>query len=250
MYKLNGIFKVTDAFSVRATLGSGFHAPSPGQNNVQVLTTNFINGVSVQTGTYPVTSAIAQFYGAQPLKPEESDNYGVGFVINPTDNFTLTADVYRIDVSDRIYISQTFNVTAEDILALPELASVGVGGDVQYFTNSLDTETTGLDLIGTYRTELGAGDLGLTLAYNYNKNEVTKFDPAAIGPAQIITAERLAPNHRANLQAGWTFGDWSINVVERYYGEWRAESDYPGQVFGEEFTTDLMSATRSWRSTC
>jgi iron complex outermembrane receptor protein len=239
VYKLNGIFQVTDAFSVRATLGSGFHAPSPGQNNVQVLTTNFIAGVSVQTGTYPVTSAIAQFYGAQALKPEESDNYGVGFVFNPTDNFTLTADFYRIDVTDRIYISQTFEVTAADIIALPELASVGVGGDVQYFTNSLDTETTGLDLIGTYRTELGAGELSLTLAYNYNENEVADFDPDAIGPLQISTAENLAPNHRANLQAGWRFGDWSINVVERYYGEWSAESDYPGQTFGAEFTTDL-----------
>jgi iron complex outermembrane receptor protein len=239
VYKLNGIFKVTDSFSVRATLGSGFHAPSPGQNNVQVLTTNFIAGVSVQTGTYPVTSAIAQFYGAQALKPENSDNYGAGFVFKPSDNFTLTADWYQIDVSDRIYISQTFNVTEADILALPELASVGVGGDVQYFTNSLDTKTTGLDLIGSYRTELGAGDLSLTLAYNHNENEVTKFDPDAIGPAQIITAERLAPNDRLNLQAGWTFGDWSINAVERYYGNWRAESDYPGQVFGEKFTTDL-----------
>jgi iron complex outermembrane receptor protein len=239
VYKLNGIYKVTDSFSVRATLGSGFHAPSPGQNNVQVLTTNFIEGVSVQTGTYPVTSAIAQFYGAQALKPEESDNYGVGFVFNPTNNIELTADVYRIDVSDRIYISQTFEVTAEDIIALPELAAVGVGGDVQYFTNSLDTKTTGLDLVGTYRTDIGGGNLGLTLAYNYNENEVTKFDPAAIGPAQIITAERLAPNHRANLQAGWTVGDWAINVVERYYGDWRAESDYPGQVFDAEFTTDL-----------
>ena len=180
VYKLNGIYKLTDSFAVRATLGSGFHAPSPGQNNVQVLTTNFIAGVSVQTGTYPVTSAIAQFYGAQALKPEESDNYGVGFVFNPTDNIELTADLYRIDVSDRIYISQTFNVTAEDIVALPELAAVGVGGDVQYFTNSLDTKTTGLDLIGTYRTDVGAGNLAFTLAYNYNENEVTKFDPAAI----------------------------------------------------------------------
>ena len=113
------------------------------------------------------------------------------------------------------------------------------GATWQYFTNSLDTKTTGLDLIGTYRTELGAGDLSLTLAYNHNENEVTKFDPAAIGPEQIITAERLAPNDRVNLQAGWTVGDWSIYAIERYYGDWRAESDYPGQVFGEKFTTDL-----------
>ena len=239
VYKLNGIYKLTDSFAVRATLGSGFHAPSPGQNNVQVLTTNFIAGVSVQTGTYPVTSAIAQFYGAQALKPEESDNYGVGFVFNPTDNIELTADLYRIDVSDRIYISQTFNVTAEDIIALPELAAVGVGGDVQYFTNSLDTKTTGLDLIGTYRTDVGAGNLAFTLAYNYNENEVTKFDPAAITENQLITAERLAPNHRANLQAGWTAGNWAVNVIERYYSDWRNDNDYPGQVFGAEFTTDL-----------
>jgi iron complex outermembrane recepter protein len=239
VYKLNGIYKVTDAFSVRATLGSGFHAPSPGQNNVQVLTTNFVAGESIQTGTFPVTSAIAQFYGAQTLKPEKSDNYGIGVVFNPTEEFTLTADWYRIKVSDRIYISQTFTVTEEDIAALPELGSVGAGGDVQFFTNSLDTTTTGVDLVGTYRTDVGGGNLGLTLAYNYNKNEVTKFDPAAIGEAQIITAERLAPNHRANLQAGWTIGDWTLNAVERYYGDWRAEADYPGQVFSAKLTTDL-----------
>lgn len=239
VFKLNGIFKVTDGFAVRATVGTGFHAPSPGQNNVQVLTTNFIAGVSTQTGTYPVTSAIAQFYGAQSLKPEKSDNYGIGVVIDPTDSLTLTADLYRIDVSDRIYISQTFHVTAADIAALPELASVGVGGDVQFFTNSLDTKTTGVDLIGTWRSELGMGGLNLTLAYNYNKNEVTKFDPAAIGPAQIKTAELLAPNHRANLQAGWTLNNFGVNLVERYYGTWSAEADYPGQEFGAKFTTDL-----------
>ncbi len=239
VYKLNGIFRVTDSFSVRATMGTGFHAPSPGQNNVQVLTTNFIAGQTLQTGTYPVTSTIAQFYGAQALGPATSDNYGLGFVFNPTDNFSLTVDAYKIDVSDRIYISRSFFVTAADILALPELESVGVDGQVQYFTNSLDTETTGLDLVGTYTTGLGAGDLAITLAYNYNDNEVTDFDPAAIGPAQIITAERLAPSHRANLQLGWTFGDWWINAVQHYYGDWRAETDYPGQTFGAEYTTDL-----------
>ena len=239
VYKLNGIFKVTDAFSIRATLGSGFHAPSPGQNNVQVLTTTFIQGQSVQVGTYPVTSAIAQYFGAQTLKPATAENYGVGFVFNPTGSFSLTADVYRIDVSDRIYISQAFIVTAADIAALPELATVGEGGNVQYFTNSLDTETTGLDLVGTYATQVGAGDLGVTLAYNYNKNEVTDFDPAVFGPLQISTAENLAPNHRANLQVGWANEQWAFNVVERYYSDWSSEVDYPGQEFGAEYTTDV-----------
>ena len=79
----------------------------------------------------------------------------------------------------------------------------------------------------------------MTLAYNYNENEVTDFDPAVFGPLQISTAENLAPNHRANLQVGWANDQWAFNIVERYYSEWSSEVDYPGQEFGAEFTTDV-----------
>lgn len=242
VWKVNGKYDFNDAVAVRATVGTGFHAPSPGQNNAQVLTTNFISGVSVQTGTFPVTSEIAQFYGAQSLKPAKSTNYGIGTVITPMSNLTLTIDAYSIKVRDRIFISREFAVTAADILLLPDLASVGVGGVVQYFTNSFDTRTRGVDFVGTYRTDLMDGDLDLTLAYNYNKTKVTKFDPGTISPAQIIDAERLAPSHRANLQAAWRHGPFAINAIEHYYGSWRSERDYPGQKFGSKFTTDIEAS--------
>jgi iron complex outermembrane receptor protein len=239
VFKVNGKYDFNDAISIRGTVGTGFHAPSPGQNNAQVLTTNFLFGQSVQVGTFPVTSAVAQYFGAQPLKPAKATNYGLGTVITPTDNLTLTVDLYSIKVRDRIFISQPFFVTPADIVALPELASVGVGGTVQYFTNSFDTRTRGLDFVGTYRTDLVGGKLDLTLAYNYNKTKVTKFDPGTIAPAQIIDAERLAPHHRANLQAVWRHGPFAINAAEHYYGSWRSELDYPGQKFGSKFTTDI-----------
>ena len=239
VFKINGKYDFSDAFSVRGTVGTGFHAPSPGQNNAQVLTTNFLFGQSVQVGTYPVTSEIAQYFGAESLKPAKATNYGLGLVINPAPNATITIDGYSIKVRDRIFISQPFFVTADDIAALPALASVGVGGTVQYFTNSFDTRTRGIDFVGTYRTGLAGGNLDLTLAYNYNKTKVTKFDPGTIAPAQIIDAERLAPSHRANLQAAWTMGNFSINAAEHYYGSWRSELDYPGQKFGSKFTTDV-----------
>lgn len=239
VFKLNGIFKILDSLSARATIGTGFHAPSPGQNNTQVLTTNFnAAGQSIQTGTYPVTSNVAQFYGAQPLKPADASNYGFGLVYNPTPNFTATLDWYRIDVSDRIFISRVFSVSAEDIALLPELANVGVGGDVQYFTNSLDTSTDGIDLVMTHVSEIGGGSLNLTLAYNYNDTEVTKFDPDAVSPNQIIDAENLAPHHRANLQAIWSTGSWTVGASPHYYGSWRDETDYPGQTFSAKFTVD------------
>jgi len=237
--KFNAIYHVTEAFALRGTVGTGFHAPTPGQNNAQVLTTNFLAGQSVQVGTFPVTSAVAQYFGGKALKPEKSTNFGFGFVFQPNSALTLTVDAYQIKVRDRIFISKAFEVKPTDIAALAELASVGVGGNVQYFTNSLDIRTRGIDVVGNYRTDLGGGNLNLTLAYNYNQNKVTKFDPATISLAQRTDAENLAPKHRLNLQANWTMGPLSIGAAGRYFGDWRAESDYPGQLFGAKVTADM-----------
>ena len=238
--KINALYKFTDAFSVRGTIGSGFHAPSPGQSNDEILTTNFVGGNQVQTGTYPVDSAMSKYYGAKTLKPEKSKNYGLGFIAKPIDNFTLTVDAYQIDVTDRIGISQNFNVTTADIAAQPALAAVGAGGVVNYFTNGFDTSTKGVDLVGTYKYAAGAlGRFNLTVAYNYNQSKVTKFDPSVISAAQIIDVARLAPAHRGNVALSWYGGNWAVTGRENAYSSWRDEVDYPGQVFKAKLTTDL-----------
>ncbi|MGA0603245.1 TonB-dependent receptor plug domain-containing protein [Caulobacter sp. KR2-114] len=239
VFKINGIYKFTDQFSFRATVGTGFHAPSPGQSNDEILTTNFVAGNQVQTGTYPVTSAIAQYYGASTLKPEKSTNVGAGVIFKPTPSTVITADAYYIKVNNRIGISQNFTVLAGDVIAQPALAAVGVGGAVNYFTNGFDTETHGLDVVATHHTEALGGRLNLTFAYNYNVSNVTKFDPAVISAAQITDVARLAPAHRIVASANWSMGPWSVNARENFYSSWRDEVDYPGQKFGAKGTTDL-----------
>jgi iron complex outermembrane receptor protein len=238
VYKVNGIYKISPQFSVRATLGTGFHAPSPGQVHDAILTTNFVAGNQVQTGTYPVDSPISQYFGSVGLKPEKSRNYGAGVVLRPTSTLTATIDGYIIKVRDRIGISQTFHVTAADILAQPELAAVGEGGDVNFFTNAFNTSTKGIDFVGTWRHNIFDGNLTMTLAYNYNKSKVTKFDPAVISDSQRIDIAHLAPNHRATLSGNFVRGPWLFNARENYYGWWRDENDYPGQKFGAKWTTD------------
>ena len=238
--KVNALYKFSDYFSIRGTVGSGFHAPSPGQSNDEILTTNFVGGNQVQTGTYPVGSAIAAYYGAKTLKPEKSKNYGLGFVAKPFSNFTLTVDAYQIDVTDRIGISKNYTVTAADLAAQPALAAVGLAGNVDYFTNGFDTSTKGVDVVGTYKYTAGAlGRFNLTVAYNYNHSEVTKFDPTVISAAQIIDVSRLAPAHRGNVSLGWLGGNWAVTGRENVYSSWRDEVDYPGQVFSTKLTTDL-----------
>ena len=237
--KLNARYDFSDAVALRFTAGTGFHAPSPGQNNTQIVTTNFRSGNQVQTGTYPVTSDIAQYYGATSLNPEKSVNFGGGIVLTPMDKLSITLDGYSVKVKNRIGISQTFTVSAADLVALPSLAVVGLAGDVNYFTNGFETRTTGFDFVTNYRTDLAGGPLSLTLAYNYNKSKVTDFDPSVISPAQRFNVSNLPPKHRVNASANWQIGDFSINARQNYFSSWANQLEYPGQKFGAKFVTDL-----------
>ena len=237
--KISALYRLTDIVSLRGAIGTGFQAPSPGQSNAQILTTTFVAGNQVQVGTYPISSAIAKYFGAKPLTPADATNYGLGVIFKPTPSTTVTVDGYQIDVKKRIFITQNFNVTAADLAAQPALAAVGIGGSANFFTNGLDTTTKGLDIVGTHKAEILGGATTFTLAYNYNKNEVTRSNKNVIGASQIITIQNLAPKHRANFNVNWSNEKWTVNGRLNYYGEWRTEIEYPGQVFSAKTTADL-----------
>ena len=137
---------------------------------------------------------------------------------------------------------------------LPELALVGDGGTVQYFTNGFNTRTKGVDVVGTYHMTLDDGaKLDLSLAYNYNKSEVTSYNPAFISTDFIIDVENLAPKNRGTLSVDWAKGPISVSLRENYFGSWIDANDYPtafdangniiaGQEFGAKMTTDLSGS--------
>src|SRR5437762_12970706 len=68
--KVQARIKATDWVAFRATASTGFHAPTPGQGNVETISTTFLPGSTnnVQIGTFPVTSPVAQYYGAKAIK--------------------------------------------------------------------------------------------------------------------------------------------------------------------------------------
>jgi iron complex outermembrane receptor protein len=237
--KANAIYHFTDTFALRGTVGSGFHAPSPGQSNVEILTTSFFQGDQVQTGTYPVRSAIAQAFGARPLGPERSLNFGLGFVWEPASGISVTVDGYSIAVRNRISITNTFSVTPADLVREPALAAVGLGGAIQYFTNGFATKTQGVDVVGSWRTTTFGWNSNYTLAYNYNKSTVTSFDPAAINADRISDISNFAPKHRVVLTGNYSKDNWTVNARTNYFSSWSTQNDYPGQVFRSKFTSDL-----------
>jgi iron complex outermembrane recepter protein len=258
--KANALYRISDAVSLRATVGTGFHAPSPGQNNTQVITTNFRGGDQVQTATYPTTSAEARYFGAGALNPERSTNFGAGIVLKPTNALSLTIDGYIIEIKNRIGISQNYTVTAANITAVPSLAAVGVNGDVNYFTNGFDVSSKGIEAVANYRTDLMGGPINFTLAYSYNnlKAKNIKLSTALlplVNKQQEYNIANLAPQHRLTASAGWQIGSFSTNLRANYYGSWSNALEYnltapvpnsasatvapPSQIFGAKTLFDL-----------
>ncbi|PYX68055.1 MAG: TonB-dependent receptor, partial [Acidobacteria bacterium] len=162
----------------------------------------------------------------------------------------------------RIGISQPFTVSAANVTALPDLQYVGAGGIVQYFTNGFDTRTKGVDVVATHNFQIASGRLSTELAWNHNFTSVPKYDPTvmcggtpptstcAVGgkPAAIVNIEHYAPNNRVNLNLDYRMGPFEAVVHENYYGTYRDEYDYPGQLFSATYTTDLDLAYEAMKN--
>src|SRR4029079_15426080 len=120
--------------------------------------------------------------GAKPLKPEKSVNVSLGATANPMRGFTVTADLYRIKIKDRIVLTENLgaagsgtaaqNAAVKAILDANGFQSIGAA---RFFINVPATTTKGVYLVASYI--FPAGDLGrwtLTAAYNYNKTKIDK----------------------------------------------------------------------------
>ena len=126
--------QVSEAVAVRASVNTGFHAPTPGQWNLQKVTTTFDNdtGLQVESGTVPPNHPLALGAGGAPLKDEQSVDYGLGLFFG-SDRVELTADLYLIRIDGRIYKTQNLPVTAPNVLTTSfDWGEGDIGTDVSY----------------------------------------------------------------------------------------------------------------------
>ena len=82
------------------------------------------------------------------LDAEEATNYSFGAVMRFAD-VSLTIDTYRIDIDDRIVLSE--NLTQDNVGVSRGQGFIGIGGG-RFFINGVDTETRGVDVVFTWRS--------------------------------------------------------------------------------------------------
>ena len=251
-YKLAGLVHVTDAFRIRAAISTGFHAPTAGQASITNVTTQNVAGVLVDQGTLPLFSAAGQLAadyvesfgnGRPELGPEEADNFSIGVAFD-IGSSSWTIDYYEIDVEDRIALGANVDFLAalnfagggSDYESVSDaLTGLDANGTInrqeflglddlsqfRFFTNSFDTSTEGVDIVGNMNFELMSGSSTVTVAFNYNKTEVT--DAGTINPisgGRIEALEDLLPNIKGNVSWSHSQNKWTTLLRANYYGGW------------------------------
>jgi iron complex outermembrane receptor protein len=220
--KIAGRFRINDNVAFRGAVSTGFHAPTPGQANVSTIITTFdgTTGLQVEEGLVPSTSPDVAAVGGKALSEEKSLNVSAGFTADLNDNWSLTADIYQIDVDDRIY--RTGDITVPPRPTDPVNAPAR---SISFYTNALDVEHRGLDVVATGNMEWGSGgSLNLTFAYSYNETEVAGqslvngVQPVNDGLVEDI--ENNYPEHRFVLTGNAYFNE-RFNLLGRinFYGE-------------------------------
>jgi len=220
-YKLTGQYNITDNFSLRGSVSTGFRAPTVGQANYSNVQTELKEGKLVDTALLPATNPIAVQLGAQELTPEQSESYTLGMVWNIGEVF-ITLDYYNIAVEDRVSKSDSYTLTDADRDALKDAGVKNVDSinGVSFFTNDFDTTTTGIDLISNYSTEVFNGDATFSLAYNYNETEVDRYSDVT-GDFKVSRLENDLPNHRATATWSQSWDQVSFLLRGNYYGEYQ-----------------------------
>lgn len=267
--KLSARFAPSDKLALRGTVSTGFHAPTLQQQYFQSTATNFIGGQPFDIRTFRVNDPAAVALGAEPLQAETSKNYSLGLVLTPIERLYITIDAYRIDIDDRIMLSENLtSALVRNYLRANVDPTLGGG---RYFTNAIDTSTQGIDIIGTYQWTLGDGTLDLTAGYNYNKTEIeriapnpaalTAIDPTAVRIGRVEVGRLTDGSPRDKFQLGGTYalGNWAFAATATRYGEFTVlfgATDTPAnvardQTFDPQWTLDLSGSYKmdGWQFT-
>jgi iron complex outermembrane recepter protein len=220
--KLAGRFRINDALAIRGAASTGFKAPTPGQNNVRATVSSVdpATGVLLIQGLVPVSDPRAIAAGATPIQEETTVNISGGITLDLFDNTNISVDAYQISVKDRIY--RTDRIPADD------------GTTISFYTNALDVEHSGVDLVWTSNLEWGGIDTVFSFAYNYNKTDVTKVRIInGLQPVQEDAVEDIEINYPKNrfvTSLNMQLNDrWNYMVRANYYGE---HFDTRGRVNG------------------
>lgn len=228
-----------DAFLVRGSIGTGFRAPTLSdlyQPLARGITTNgsrdFIRCPIGTSGLVDCSTQFVTLGGGNPaLQPEKSRSTTLGFLFEPTKDYSISLDAFRIDLKEVIRTGVSSLTILGDPARYgsyirrgpPDGNPSGVGpiiGIDQSLTNLGRTIVGGLDVDLKGRVISTPSD---KVTLRLNGTYISKYDqqnldgsytsainqPAAIGIGVVL-------RWRHSASATWEHGPWAANLTENF----------------------------------
>ena len=254
-FKLAGRLKASDNINIRAALNTGFRAPSLHQINFNSTSTIFDNeGNPQEVGTFANDSRAAKLLGIPQLKEETSQSVSLGLTAKiPDANITVTVDGYFVKINDRVVYTGQFSGPGTGT-ELDNLLRQANATAASFFANAIDTESKGLDIVLTHKTDLGANwrlksDLAGTFSKtkkvgDINSSEVLRnagLVDTYFPEDSRVYLEEAVPRTKINLSNSLTSDKFIIFLRNVYFGEVTEATTTLAnqQVFSTKLVTDL-----------
>lgn len=243
--KLSAMFKPIPVLAFRATGSKGFRAPSLQQQHFSTVSSQSSGGVLVNVGTFAVDDPVARALGAQSLAAESSEHLSAGVVLTPAVALTLSLDVFRIDIDDRIILSES--LSGATVSAILQRAGITNASQVRFFTNAADTRTEGYEFTAAWRgTWLDAIRSELTLGYMSADTTLERVVDNAVIPsipllglASIDLLTEAQPEDKLTFSSAQSWGSWRMRLDVTRFGKFRNVPVLEEQRYGAVTTLDV-----------
>ena len=222
-----------DLLSLRASMSTGFRAPSLHQIYMSNIQTLISGGTVSNQGTFNNHSPVIRSLGVDKLKEENATNTTFGVALKPMDGLDLSLDVYDVTVDDRIVYSSA--ITSDDTTsAVGAILNDYNVTSIKFFTNAVSSTTSGIDFVASYSgLELGPGSLDLSIGFNTNTtkldDKITTPDPISSSGADIFDRKEQSrlvsarPKNKMILSLNYSMGALNVGLNNTQFGEvtWR-----------------------------
>lgn len=224
-------WNMSEKVILRASASTAFREPSLSQLNASAVTLNGIqdfNADGTPKGGIAFIRVAAN--GNSELKPEESNNFNLGFIFKPNKNIDFIVDYWRVDYSDLITVENAQGKIVQDLNG-PDIVRDSFGNlsgiNVDFF-NSSEVNVEGIDIESTWKIDeqwFASFNASKFLSY-----ELTNSDGSTIEAAGFFNHDNFArsiPELKANFNLSWVSDNQRASLNVNYVSSYETTQAVP-----------------------
>ncbi len=253
-YKVSGRYKFANPFLIRGSISTGFKSPNLPQLFYKRISTELdeTNARLVKVANFNSESAVAKAFGLPALEPELSETFSFGITSSINRNLSLSIDAYQINISNRIVLSSRIAADQAPVFA-SALAPSGVE-EAEFFTNALDTKTSGVDALLAFNYVLPNVTIDVTSALSVFDTDISGSitgkgifegrEAVLLNREERDRLESAVPSSQWRTKANIAFGKLSLTLQGTRFGQVQflhPEDNNPNNWIANTFTGQVES---------